>query len=221
MLSILPSPSTFSGQSHGFGSELGAECPPPSIHRQHLVPVQVVQDTLFVGKRAFRIPNYGRSNLPANHILDHAGVYEQASHAYLHEVLIRKTGIPATLAIVYSQVKLLPAYLSKVDALLPLICLSYSFPTGFNEVVPGIFISMPSECQWGITPAHCHSVFHSIRMRDACVVQLSARFSFSCILKAWHSVNFAVCWAGDAGPTGQQCRRFRGEDRLLRLGQVS
>lgn len=52
----------------------------------------------------YRTPPYGRSNLPARSVVDHAGVWEDARQAYLHEVLVRKSGTPAALVILYSEV---------------------------------------------------------------------------------------------------------------------
>ena len=66
--------------------------------------LQVVKSQLF-NEKQFRAPTYGRSNVPFNSILDHPGIWENASQAYLHEVLIRKKGIAATLAIIFAQVR--------------------------------------------------------------------------------------------------------------------
>jgi hypothetical protein len=52
----------------------------------------------------FRLPPYGRSNLPKQSTLDHPGVWEDARMAYLNEVLVRKTGSPAALVILYCEV---------------------------------------------------------------------------------------------------------------------
>lgn len=65
--------------------------------------MQVVKGQLFNDKQ-FKVPTYGRSKVPFNTLLDHPGIYENASQAYLHEVLIRKKGIAATLAIIFAQV---------------------------------------------------------------------------------------------------------------------
>jgi hypothetical protein len=67
----------------------------------------VVEGQLF-GEREFRIPAYGRSNVPIDSILEHPGVWENPKHGYLHEVLIKKEGIAATLAIVFTQVPFIP-----------------------------------------------------------------------------------------------------------------
>lgn len=69
--------------------------------------IQVVKDQLF-NEKSFRGPTYGRSNVPFNSNFDHPGIWENASQAYLHEVLIRKKGIAATLAIIFAQVRALP-----------------------------------------------------------------------------------------------------------------
>lgn len=52
----------------------------------------------------YKAPAYGRSNLPKQSMLDHPGVWEDARMAYLNEVLVRKTGCPAALAILYCEV---------------------------------------------------------------------------------------------------------------------
>ena len=64
------------------------------------------------------MPTYGRSNVPQNSILDHAGVWENCNHGYLHEVLIKREGIAATLAIIYTQVRTLvdPARLDRPES---------------------------------------------------------------------------------------------------------
>ncbi|KAL4431445.1 hypothetical protein ABPG75_006701 [Micractinium tetrahymenae] len=59
--------------------------------------LRVLQQYLFE-RQGFRAA--GRSALPGQAILDHPGVWERASHAYLNEVLTRKEGIPAVLAII-------------------------------------------------------------------------------------------------------------------------
>ena len=64
-----------------------------------------MEQRLFGDRQGFRVPMYGRSNVPENYILDHAGVWENCNHGYLHEVLIKKEGIAATLAIIYTQVR--------------------------------------------------------------------------------------------------------------------
>ena len=65
-----------------------------------------MEQRLFRDRQGFRVPTYGRSNVPQNSILDHAGVWENCNHGYLHEVLIKKEGIAATLAIIYTQVRI-------------------------------------------------------------------------------------------------------------------
>lgn len=52
----------------------------------------------------FRVPAYGRSNLPKQSMLDHPGVWEDARMAYLNEVLVRKRGSPAALVILLCEV---------------------------------------------------------------------------------------------------------------------
>jgi regulator of sirC expression with transglutaminase-like and TPR domain len=37
-------------------------------------------------------------------LVDHPGVWEKAGHAYLNEVLVSRTGIPAALAIVLADI---------------------------------------------------------------------------------------------------------------------
>ena len=74
-----------------------------NVHHSE-IPHQAVRDQLF-NERQFRGPTYGRSNVPFNSMLDHPGIWENASQAYLHEVLIRKKGIAATLAIIFAQVR--------------------------------------------------------------------------------------------------------------------
>lgn len=55
-------------------------------------------------EQRLRLPDSGRSALPQNSVVDHAGVWEDARLAYLHEVLIRRVGSPAALAIVHYDV---------------------------------------------------------------------------------------------------------------------
>ncbi|KAG2439985.1 hypothetical protein HXX76_004103 [Chlamydomonas incerta] len=52
----------------------------------------------------FRAPDYGRSNLPPNAVVDHAGVWEDARLGYLHETLVRRQGHPATLGLLLGDV---------------------------------------------------------------------------------------------------------------------
>ena len=51
-----------------------------------------------------RIPNSGRSNLPAAAKVAHPGVWEEARHAYLNEALTRRIASPACLAILYADI---------------------------------------------------------------------------------------------------------------------
>jgi len=57
-----------------------------------------------VRSAGFKVPAYGRSNLPKRSMLDHPGVWEDARMAYLHEVLVRRTGSPAACVIVLNEV---------------------------------------------------------------------------------------------------------------------
>ncbi|GLC60253.1 hypothetical protein PLESTB_001591100 [Pleodorina starrii] len=52
----------------------------------------------------FRMPEYGRSNLPANSLVDHPGVWEDCRLGYLHETLIRRVGHPACLGLLLGEV---------------------------------------------------------------------------------------------------------------------
>mmetsp|Transcript_19795 Transcript_19795/g.59797 ORF Transcript_19795/g.59797 Transcript_19795/m.59797 type:complete len:513 (+) Transcript_19795:154-1692(+) len=65
--------------------------------------VQAVENFLWEQQR-FRLPHFGRSNVPQQAKVDHPGVYEDARHAYLHEVLIRRVGCSAALAVIYGDV---------------------------------------------------------------------------------------------------------------------
>ncbi|KAF8062088.1 pho-4 [Scenedesmus sp. PABB004] len=60
----------------------------------------------FAGVRSagFALPPHGRSALPRRTLLDHPGVYEDARLAYLNDVLVKRRGCPAALAILYSEV---------------------------------------------------------------------------------------------------------------------
>lgn len=64
---------------------------------------QVVEKHLFETE-GYTMPQFGRSNLPEGVRVDNPGVYEDCRYAYLHEALIRRKGLPCTLAILYSAV---------------------------------------------------------------------------------------------------------------------
>ena len=64
---------------------------------------QIVETYLYEEQR-FRLPAFGRSNMPAGARVDSPGVWENAKYAYLHETLISKQGTPAALAIVFGEV---------------------------------------------------------------------------------------------------------------------
>ena len=49
---------------------------------------QAVENYLFV-ERDFGLPSFGVSNVPEASVVAHPGVWEDARHAYVHEVLIR------------------------------------------------------------------------------------------------------------------------------------
>lgn len=52
----------------------------------------------------FKVPEHGRSALPNNTVVHHAGAWEDSRDGYLHETLIRRQGHPAALAIIYAEV---------------------------------------------------------------------------------------------------------------------
>lgn len=68
-----------------------------------LCTLQAICHHLFT-EQNFRVPPFGRSNIPSGVIMDHPGVYENAKFGYLHETLISRQGIPAVLAILLEQV---------------------------------------------------------------------------------------------------------------------
>ena len=65
--------------------------------------LQAICRHLFTEQK-FRVPPFGRSNIPSGVVLEHPGVYENAKFGYLHEALISRQGIPAVLAILLEQV---------------------------------------------------------------------------------------------------------------------
>ena len=65
--------------------------------------LQAICHHLFT-QQGFKVPPFGRSNIPSGVIMDHPGVYENAKFGYLHETLISRQGIPAVLAILLEQV---------------------------------------------------------------------------------------------------------------------
>ena len=65
--------------------------------------LQAICHHLFTEQK-FRVPPFGRSNIPSGVIMDHPGVYENAKFGYLHETLISRQGIPAVLAILLEQI---------------------------------------------------------------------------------------------------------------------
>ncbi|KAK9816720.1 hypothetical protein WJX72_004217 [[Myrmecia] bisecta] len=78
-----------------------AHLPPDTAAPEDVL--QVVEDYLFK-EQCFRLPAFGRSNVPAGALVDHPGVWEDARHAYLHEALVSKKGIAAVLAVIYSDI---------------------------------------------------------------------------------------------------------------------
>lgn len=70
--------------------------------------IKILQDFLFANSPASFKPwvsNYNtRSSIPLNSIVDHPGVWESPSVAYLHSVLARKQGLPACLSIIVSDI---------------------------------------------------------------------------------------------------------------------
>lgn len=85
--------------SHPHPSCLAA-VPPP------LPPATVLaelEDYLYQTQR-ISVPAFGRSNLPPGALLDHPGVWEDSRWAYLNELLIRRRGHPAAVAVLYAEV---------------------------------------------------------------------------------------------------------------------
>ena len=64
---------------------------------------QVVANYLFVEKR-YALPTLAQSGLSQGLRVDHPGVWEKASYAYLHEALISRTATSATLAVMLFHV---------------------------------------------------------------------------------------------------------------------
>ena len=62
-----------------------------------------LEDYLYQTQR-ISVPAFGRSNLPPSALLDHPGVWEDARWAYLNELLIRRRGHPAAVAVLYAEV---------------------------------------------------------------------------------------------------------------------
>lgn len=62
-----------------------------------------MEDYLFV-ECDFGLPSFGISGVPAASVVAHPGVWEDARHAYVHEVLIRRTGCSAALAVLFAAV---------------------------------------------------------------------------------------------------------------------
>ncbi|PRW20351.1 hypothetical protein C2E21_9056 [Chlorella sorokiniana] len=91
--------SSSEGSSEGGGS---SESSSSSVSGRDEALLREIQRYLFE-VQGFRVPGYGRSNLPDRAVVDHPGVWESAGHAYLNEVLVTKRGIPAALAIVLAD----------------------------------------------------------------------------------------------------------------------
>lgn len=83
----------------------GAEQTLAALPADSPLETQVQAVELFLWERQrFRLPRSGRSNVPEMSTVDHPGVFEDARHAYLNEVLIRRVGCPAALAVIYGDV---------------------------------------------------------------------------------------------------------------------
>ena len=80
---------------------------PSSSTAPLLLPAATVlaelEDYLYQTQR-ISVPAFGRSNLPPSALLDHPGVWEDARWAYLNELLIRRRGHPAAVAVLYAEV---------------------------------------------------------------------------------------------------------------------
>ena len=63
----------------------------------------------------FRLPASGVSGLPAASVVANPGVWEDARHAYVHEMLIRHTGCSAALAVLYASVMQLLLSAGKIE----------------------------------------------------------------------------------------------------------
>ena len=87
--------------------------------------VQVVDNYLY-SEQGFALPPSGSSNIPHGATVDHPGVWENASYAYLHQVLVTKRGIPATLAVVYAQVMQRLLQLGAVNFAVRMECSDFS-----------------------------------------------------------------------------------------------
>jgi len=98
--------------------------------------LDVVGGVLF-GQHGFRVPFDGASALPGAAVVDHPGAWEKASWCYLSDVLPRKVGAPAALAVIYGDVMRALLQAGAVDFAVRLDAASYaSVPR--PVVLPGL-----------------------------------------------------------------------------------
>ncbi|CAD7704561.1 unnamed protein product [Ostreobium quekettii] len=105
-LSSVPFPiQSFLARIERLASDVGARL--KGQHGSTPVPVDItlpLMEKIFYAEQRFKVPPFLRSNIPDRSIVAHPGVWENAAYAYLHELLIRRVGIPATVAILYHDV---------------------------------------------------------------------------------------------------------------------
>ncbi|PSC74794.1 hypothetical protein C2E20_2429 [Micractinium conductrix] len=94
--------------------------------------LQAIQAYLY-GRQRFRVAS--RSNLPAGAQVDHPGVWERASHAYLNEVLTRRQGTPAALAVVLADLVRRLLLMGAIDFAIKIDCRDLGAPPR-AEVLP-------------------------------------------------------------------------------------
>ena len=87
--------------------------------------LQVVQKYLY-SQQNFQTPFGATSGMPVDSIVDHPGVWENARHAYLHEVLISKKGIAAALAIVQADILQRLMKLGSLDSVIRTDCSDFT-----------------------------------------------------------------------------------------------
>ncbi|KAI7836487.1 hypothetical protein COHA_009639 [Chlorella ohadii] len=87
--------------------------------------------------QGFKVPGYGRSNLPDRAIVDHPGTWESAGHAYLNEVLVTKRGIPAALAIILADLVRRLLLLGAIDFAVKVDCRDLGRPP-VPQILPGV-----------------------------------------------------------------------------------
>ncbi|GMH45123.1 hypothetical protein BSKO_13080 [Bryopsis sp. KO-2023] len=85
----------------------------------------LVEKCLFQEEK-FKVPSFGKSNIPEGTVVDHPGVWEDQKYAYMNELLIRRVGTPALVTILYQDIMKRLLRMEAIDFVVNMDCQGFT-----------------------------------------------------------------------------------------------